>query len=57
MNPSLREDAQVIIRRSIQAVLPDEAMRRALQGRVFTGRVVLIAAGKAAWQMAKDACD
>ena len=57
MNPSLREDAQVIIRRSIQAVLPDEAVRRALQGRVFTGRVVLIAAGKAAWQMAKAACD
>ena len=55
MRTKLRRDAETIIRRSIQAVLPDEAVRRALEGRTFPGKVVLIAAGKAAWQMAKTA--
>ena len=32
-------------------------MKRALQGREFPGRVVLAAAGKAAWQMARAAKD
>lgn len=52
---SLRSDAQTIISASIQAVQPDAAVKRALQGRDFPGRVVLAAAGKAAWQMAKAA--
>lgn len=52
----LREDAEGIIRSAIQAVLPDAAVRRALEGQEFgTGRVVLIAVGKAAWQMANSA--
>ncbi|OUN17503.1 glycerate kinase [Gemmiger sp. An87] len=55
MNSSLRSDANTIIERSIQAVLPDEAVRRALSGREFSGRVLLVAAGKAAWQMASAA--
>ena len=55
MRETLRRDAQTIIRRSIQAVLPDEAVRRALAHRQFPGGVVLIAAGKAAWQMARAA--
>lgn len=55
MNSSLRSDANTIIERSIQAVLPDEAVRRALSGRKFSGRVLLVAAGKAAWQMASAA--
>lgn len=54
---SLRSDAQTIIAASIQAVQPDAAVRRALQGREFPGRVILAAAGKAAWQMAKAARD
>ncbi len=54
---SLRSDAQTIISASIRAVQPDAAVRRALQGREFPGRVVLAAAGKAAWQMAKAARD
>ncbi|WP_420908827.1 glycerate kinase type-2 family protein [Flintibacter muris] len=54
---SLRSDAQTIISASIRAVQPDAAVQRALQGREFPGRVVLAAAGKAAWQMAKAACD
>ncbi len=55
MNSSLRSDANTIIERSIQAVQPDEAVRRALSGRAFSGRVLLVAAGKAAWQMASAA--
>lgn len=54
---SLRSDAQTIISASIRAVQPDAAVRRALHGREFPGRVVLAAAGKAAWQMAKAAQD
>lgn len=55
MNSSLRSDANAIIERSIRAVLPDEAVRRALTRREFSGRVLLVAAGKAAWQMASAA--
>ena len=55
MSATMREDARRIIDRSIQAVLPDEAVRRALKDKQFPGRVVLVAAGKAAWQMAKAA--
>ena len=57
MDKRLREHAQKIVAASIQAVLPDEAVRRALTGLQFPGRVVLIAAGKAAWQMARAAYD
>ena len=52
----MRKQADTIIRSAIAAVLPDEAVRRALAGKEFPGRVILVAAGKAAWQMAKAAC-
>lgn len=52
---SMREDARQIIDRTIHAVLPDEAVRRALHGKRFPSRVILVAAGKAAWQMAQAA--
>ncbi|MBQ7677544.1 MAG: DUF4147 domain-containing protein [Lachnospiraceae bacterium] len=56
MREEIKKDAGVIIDRSIAAVLPDEAVRRTLTGRDFgDGRVVLAAAGKAAWQMANTA--
>lgn len=55
MNHLLRAHADSIITSSINAVKPDEAVRRALAGRAFPGRVVLVAAGKAAWQMAHAA--
>ncbi len=58
MNPTLRKDADAIIRSSLNAVLPDEAVRRAL--KTFApkdGRVLLVAAGKAAWQMAHAAVE
>ena len=57
MDQILRSHADQIITAAIQAVQPDEAVRRALDGRTFPGRVLLVAAGKAAWQMAKAASD
>ena len=57
MNNALRKDADRIVRDVIAAVQPDAAVRRALAGRAFPGRVLLVAAGKAAWQMAKAAAD
>ena len=57
MNEKLRRDADAIVAASIRAVQPDEAVRRALEGREFPGRVRLVSVGKAAWQMAKCAAD
>ena len=57
MNQLLREHADRIVREAIAAVQPDAAVRRALTGKAFPGRVLLAAAGKAAWQMAKAASD
>ena len=57
MNKQLREHADQIIREAIAAVQPDAAVQRALAGRSFPGRVLLVSAGKAAWQMAKAASD
>ena len=57
MDKILRERAETIISASIKAVQPDDAVRRALDGQNFTGRILLVSAGKAAWQMAKAAYD
>ena len=58
MDVSLRKDADAIISASLRAVLPDKAVRRALQTfQPRGGRVVLVAAGKAAWQMARAAVE
>lgn len=56
MNQRLRDDADAIIRASLQAVLPDEAVAKALKDyRGDGGKTILVAAGKAAWQMAAAA--
>ena len=57
MDNILRSHADAIVAASIRAVQPDEAVSRALARQNFPGRVVLVAAGKAAWQMAKAAHD
>ena len=57
MNLKLRKDADQIIKCAIDAVLPDAAVKRALKNIDFPGRVLLVAAGKAAWQMAKTASE
>lgn len=57
MNQTLRADAGGIVRQAIGAVLPDAAVRRALADFRPDGKVLLVAAGKAAWQMARAALE
>ena len=55
---SIYTDAQEIIHSALEACLPDQAVRRALEGKEFgSGRVFLVALGKAAWQMAHCAAE
>lgn len=53
----LRDHAQTIIHRAIQAVQPDTAVQKALTSANLTGNIILVAVGKAAWQMARAAAD
>lgn len=55
MGTSLRKDAETIIADSIREVQPDSAVIRALKETTLNGKIKLVAAGKAAWQMAKAA--
>ena len=56
MKKKLREDAEAIYTYAIQEVLPDRSVRRALESfSKGTGRLYLIAVGKAAWAMADAA--
>ena len=57
MDKTLRSHADRIVQEAIVAVMPDTAVQRALREMTFPGRVLLVAAGKAAWQMAKAASD
>ena len=55
---SLRKDAETIVKKAIQSVLPDEAVKQALEGKSFdAGKIYIVAAGKAAWQMSKAAAE
>jgi hydroxypyruvate reductase len=51
----LREEAYTIIKKSIDAVIPDKAVRKELIKRHFHNPVFMIAIGKAAWDMANEA--
>ena len=54
----LRGDADRIIAAALAASMPDAAVQTALDGRRFSGgRLLMVAVGKAGWQMAKAACD
>ena len=55
MNQKLQQHARWIAEQAIAAVKPDEAVRRALENVTLTGKVYLVAVGKAAWQMAAAA--
>lgn len=58
MNQKLRAAADRIITASIQAVMPQAAVQRALQEwNPGSGKTVLVSVGKAAWSMAKAAVD
>ena len=53
---TLREQAERIIKAALSAAQPDSAVKKALQNADFSaGKLILVAAGKAAWQMAKAA--
>jgi len=55
---SLRDDSNKIIESAINAALPDTAVKTALKDEDFSGgRLLLISIGKAAWSMARAACD
>ena len=55
---SLRENANKIMNAALDAAMPDTAVKAALEKAEFSGgKLVLIAAGKAGWQMAKAAYD
>ena len=46
MNSELRNIADNIIDAAIKAVLPDAAVKRALDGKEFKGKVILVSVGK-----------
>lgn len=59
---SLRNDADIIIKETIKHVLPDEAVAEAIKSKLKNcgfddGRLIVVSAGKSAWQMAKAASD
>ena len=54
----LRRDCDRIVRAAVRQVQPDTAVRRALEGKRFgSGRLLVVAVGKAAWSMAKAASE
>lgn len=55
----ISNDARKIIHDAIQASLPDEAVKKAILGKTFDfqGKVIIIAIGKAAWNMGKAAAE
>ena len=55
MNDRLRSDADTITRAAIQAVMPQEAVKRALDSIELKGNVYIVAVGKAAYSMAEAA--
>lgn len=57
MKEKLYQDARQIMAGAIGQVMPDAAVRQALSGREYSGKVYLVAVGKAAWQMAEAAVD
>ena len=52
----IRQDAQSMIEAALRAAQPDTAVKKALAEMPLPeGRLILVAVGKAAWQMAKAA--
>ena len=52
---NMREDALRIVEEAIQAVYPENAVKRALENFEGEGNIKVLAIGKAAWRMAKAA--
>lgn len=53
----MRKDAETIIRKVIEDVMPDKAVLDSISQFEFRGRVYVAAVGKAAWIMAQAAAD
>jgi hydroxypyruvate reductase len=59
----IRDDARKAALEAIEAVLPEKAVQKALEGEEFRrlaglkGKLVLVAIGKASWRMAKAVAD
>lgn len=54
MNPIMK-DAEQIVKTAIEEVLPQAAVKKALKGKSFGGKIIVIAIGKAAWTMSQAA--
>ena len=55
MKNVLRCHAKEIYEYAISENMPNEAVKKALEGKKFGGRVILVSIGKAGWEMAKTA--
>lgn len=51
----MEKDAEVIIRKTIEDVMPDKAVKKMLHKLSLTGKIYVAAIGKAAWTMAAAA--
>lgn len=51
----MQDDARKIMDAAILSVLPEAAVQKALKGKRFPGKAVIVAIGKAAWRMAQAA--
>ena len=55
---TIKSDADIIVKSALHAAMPDTAVKEALAKlQTKGGKLILVAAGKAAWQMAKAASD
>ncbi len=54
-NEKLREHVMKIVNETIESVLPDKLVEKALVNMDISTNIVLVAIGKAAWRMAKSA--
>ncbi|MCL2852400.1 MAG: glycerate kinase [Defluviitaleaceae bacterium] len=54
---SIRSDAELMIKNIIADNMPRQAVEVALKEHEFSGRIYMVAIGKAAWTMAKTASD
>ena len=61
MNGKLKKDAETIALKAIAAAAPGPAVKKALEEAVergaFPGRIILVSAGKAAWEMTRSALE
>ena len=55
MKNLLKSHAKEIYEYAISENMPNEAVKKALAGKKFDGRVILVSIGKAGWEMAKTA--